>query len=235
MTPVGARLFVIGDVHGCREELVRLLDALPLDGGDDLVFLGDYVDRGPDSSGVVTTLLELSRERARTVFLRGNHEDMLLDYLGPAGVYGDAFVTNGGRATAQSYGVGGAFDRVALAAAIPPTHFEFLARTTLMHRAPGVVCVHAGVRPGVPLDEQRPEDLLWIREEFLRPPHGLDATIVFGHTPHRDVLEHLPGKLGIDTGCVYGGMLTALELPARVVHQIRLGHRRVAQRALGPA
>lgn len=235
MTPVGARLFVIGDVHGCREELVRLLDAVPLEDGDDLVFLGDYVDRGPDSAGVVAALLEVARARPRTVFLRGNHEDMLLDYLGRDGVYGDAFVTNGGRATAHSYGIAGTFDRTTLAEAIPPAHLDFFGRTTLMHRRPGVVCVHAGVRPGVPLDAQTKEDLLWIREEFLRPPHGLDATVVFGHTPHRDVVAHLPGKLGIDTGCVYGGMLTALELPARVVHQIRLGHRRVERRVLGPA
>jgi serine/threonine protein phosphatase 1 len=228
-------MFAIGDVHGCREELVRLLDALPLEDDDRLVFLGDYVDRGPDSAGVVTALLELAGSRRHTTFLRGNHEDMLLEYLRPHGIYGDAFVTNGGRATAQSYGIGGTLTPAALADALPAEHLDFLARTTLMHRCPGVVCVHAGVRPGVPLAQQTKEDLLWIREEFLRPPHGLDATVVFGHTPHREVVTHLPGKLGIDTGCVYGGMLTAVELPARVVYQVRRGHHRVDRRALGPA
>jgi serine/threonine protein phosphatase 1 len=229
-----ARLFAVGDVHGCREELVRLLDALPLEEADCLVFLGDYVDRGPDSAGVVATLLELAAHRSRTIFLRGNHEDMLLDYLRPDGVYGDAFVLNGGHATAASYGVAGVITPDVLASAIPPAHRTFFARTALLHTSPGVVCVHAGIRPGVPLEEQMPEDLLWIREEFLRSPHGLDATVVFGHTPQRDVLD-LPGKLGIDTGCVYGGMLTAVELPARVVYQIRRGHHRVERHPLPPA
>jgi len=228
-----ARVFAVGDVHGCREELVRLLEALPLDEHDRLVFLGDYVDRGPDSAGVVSALLELATARPSTTFLRGNHEDMLLDYLRPHPRYGDAFLMNGGRATAASYGAGeGA---MALAESLPPAHLDFLHRTELMYRSPGVVCVHAGIRPGVPLEQQVAEDLLWIREEFLRAPHGLDATVVFGHTPHRDVVTHLAGKLGIDTGCVYGGALTAVELPARVAYQIRRGHHEVERHALPAA
>lgn len=232
---MAGRLFAVGDVHGCREELVRLLDALPLRDSDELVFLGDYVDRGPDSAGVVTHLIELAAARANTVFLRGNHEDMLLDYLGVDGIYGDAFLMNGGRATAASYGVEGAVTPAVVARAVPDDHVDFFARTRLMHRQPGIVCVHAGIRPGVPLEGQRTDDLLWIREEFLRPPHGLDATVVFGHTPHREILSHLPGKLGIDTGCVYGGMLTAVELPGRIAYQVRRGDRRVERTQLDRA
>jgi len=230
---MGVRLFAVGDVHGCREEMVRLIEALPLEDDDGLVFLGDYVDRGPDSAGVVSALLEIAAARRSTTFLRGNHEDMLLDYLRPDSRYGDAFLMNGGRATATSYGAGEG--PIAFAAALPPAHLDFLSRTELMHRTPGVVCVHAGIRPGVPLEGQVAEDLLWIREEFLRVPHGLDATVVFGHTPHRDVVTHLTGKLGIDTGCVYGGALTAVELPARIAYQIRRGHRQVERRPLPPA
>lgn len=229
------RLFVVGDVHGCREELGRLLDALPLGDADELVFLGDYVDRGPDSSGVVAILVDLVAARPRTTCLRGNHEAMLLDYLAEARSYGDAFVVNGGRQTAASYDVAGHLTPSALREAVPAAHRAFLAATPLWHRCPDVLCVHAGIRPGVPLEEQAAEDLLWIREEFLEHPHGLDATVVFGHTPYREIVADFPGKLGIDTGCVYGGKLTAVELPGRVAYQIRRDDRRVERCALGPA
>jgi serine/threonine protein phosphatase 1 len=229
---MAARLFAVGDVHGCREELDRLLDALPLEDHDHLVFLGDYVDRGPDSAGVVATLIARTASRPHTTFLRGNHEDMLLDYLRPDPRYGDAFLMNGGRATAASYGA--KLTPSGLREALPAEHLEFLARTELMYQSPGIVCVHAGIRPGIPIELQTPDDLLWIREEFLRFPHGLDATVVFGHTPHRSVVSQLPGKLGIDTGCVYGGALTAVELPARVVYQVGRGRREVERQALPP-
>lgn len=233
---MAGRLFAIGDIHGCRDELACLLAALPLRPEDRLVFLGDYVDRGPDSAGVVSVLLEVAATRPNTVFLRGNHEDMLLDYVADGGAYpSDAFLWNGGRATAESYGLIGPVTPAALAKAMPAEHARFFADTRLMHREPGIVCVHAGIRPGVPLDQQAPEDLLWIREEFLRPPHGLDATVVFGHTPHRDVVAHLPGKLGLDTGCVYGGMLTAVELPGRIAFQVGRGKRSVTRRPLPAA
>ena len=227
------RLFAVGDVHGCRDEMLRLLEALPLDETDQLVFLGDYVDRGPDSAGVVSELLAIAERWPRTVFLRGNHEDLLLDFLADQPRYGDAFLQNGGRATAASYGMRGQIAGTAMRGALPPAHRTFLERTRLFHRTRDVVCVHAGVRPGVPLAAQSVDDLLWIREEFLGAPHGLDELVVFGHTPHRDIVTHLSGKLGIDTGCVYGGMLTAVELPTRVAYQIRREHRTVVRRMLG--
>jgi len=226
------RLFAIGDVHGCRDEMLRLVDALPLDDTDVLVFLGDYVDRGPDSSGVVAELLAVADRWPRTVFLRGNHEDLLLDFLDETFRYGDAFMLNGGRATAASYGLRGPVRAGELREAIPAAHREFLRRTLPFHRTTDVVCVHAGIRPGIALSKQSADDLLWIREEFLRTPHGLSELVVFGHTPHRDVVTHLPGKLGIDTGCVYGGMLTAVELPSRTAYQIRREQRTVEQRVL---
>jgi serine/threonine protein phosphatase 1 len=92
--------------------------------------------------------------------------------------------------------------------------------------------VHAGIRPDRPWAEQDEEDLFWIREEFIVPPHRLSQTIVFGHTPQRHVYVQLPYKIGIDTGCVYGGMLTCIELAEGVLHQVRLGERRVRQSAL---
>lgn len=232
---MGGRLFAVGDVHGCRTELACLLDALPLADEDRLVFVGDYVDRGPDSAGVLDLLTTLADTRARTTFLRGNHEAMLLGFLDRDEVYEEAFLLNGGRATAASYGITGPVTPEGLRRAIPDAHLAFLRATTLHYRSRRVVCVHAGVRPGIALEDQHPDDLLWIREEFLRAPHGLDATVIFGHTPHSDVVAHLPGKIGIDTGCVYGGMLSAVELPARRVYQVRRDQRRVERTDLPAA
>ena len=226
VAPMDGRLFVVGDVHGCVAELDVLLAALELGAGDAVVCLGDYVDRGPSARDVVDRLLELQRRSdVHAVFLRGNHEDMLLGYLGLEGRHGDAFLANGGGATARSYGLRGVITPAHLRQAMPVEHLRFLERTQLAHVWGDYVMVHAGIRPGVPLARQTPEDLMWIRHEFIVGPHDLGSTVVFGHTPTRDPIVDLPFKIGIDTGCVYGGCLTALELPARRLHQVaRAGH-----------
>ncbi|HWP65253.1 MAG TPA: metallophosphoesterase family protein [Candidatus Limnocylindria bacterium] len=230
---MAGRVLVVGDIHGCRRELDVLLGALATGAGDTLVFLGDYVDRGPDVRGVVERLVELAaRPGPRTVFLRGNHEDMMLGYLGRGGRYGEAFLVNGGDVTVRSYGVRGRPSPERLESALPAEHLAFLLSTTLMHVEGDYVMVHAGVRPDRPLDAQRPHDLLWIRDEFIAHPHDLGKTVVFGHTPRREVLADLPYKVGIDTGCVYGGMLTALELPSLTIHAVRLGSGKVERRPL---
>ena len=114
--------YVIGDIHGCVDELRRLIGALPLRLGDSLIFLGDYIDRGPDSAGVVAHLIALQSELREVsfVFLRGNHEDMLLSYLGLAGQHGDMFLINGGKATLASYGLSEAVAAEKALSAIPP-------------------------------------------------------------------------------------------------------------------
>jgi serine/threonine protein phosphatase 1 len=217
------RTFVVGDIHGCVDELEVLLSGIGLGAEDRLVFVGDYIDRGPDSRGVVDRLLALAAEPGREcTFLRGNHEDMLLAYLDRGGHYGEAFMANGGDATAESYGLHDPTP-LSLLAALPEEHLRFFEGTGLLHVEGAYVVVHAGIRPGRPLDRQSPHDLLWIRDEFIRRPHDLGRTVVFGHTPGRSVLVDLPYKIGIDTGCVYGGMLTALELPTCVLHSVRRG------------
>src|SRR5436309_1831238 len=120
-----ARTFVIGDIHGCLDEIDRLLDTLAPAAGDTVVCLGDYIDRGPDSKGVIDRLLRLRREGPRCVFLKGNHEDMFLGFLGERGAYGEAFLGNGGGPTLSSYGLHGAFGEVR-GAQLPPGHLEFL-------------------------------------------------------------------------------------------------------------
>jgi serine/threonine protein phosphatase 1 len=222
-------LYVVGDIHGELEKLDALLDALPLEPGDRLVFLGDYVDRGPDSKGVVARLLELE-QRYSCVFLLGNHESMFLDFLGfegPAYFGGDAFLQNGGDRTLWSYDY---FDeeRPMGEFRLPPEHEAFLLRCGLHHVEGDYVFVHAGL-PRELLDESdlayvlrrsRPEDLLWNRSS-IDLPHRLGCTVVYGHTPSHDfgIRWNSPFSVGIDTGAVYGGPLTALRLPDETVFQ----------------
>ncbi len=230
---MSGRLFAIGDIHGCATELDALLQALPLAAGDMVACIGDYLDRGPDSKAVVDLLLALTQQAGvSTTFLKGNHEDMCLDYLGRGGRWGEAWLQNGGTATLRSYGLDPRAPGREAATMLPETHLTFLDALVSAHVAEPYLLVHAGVRPDRAWDDQDEEDLLWIREEFIVPPHRLPYTIVFGHTPQRHVYVQRPYKIGIDTGCVYGGMLTALELPAGVVYQVRLGERRARQSRL---
>src|SRR5262245_36933478 len=124
--PAG-RLFAIGDIHGCADETARLLDALPLAAGDTVAFVGDYIDRGPDSRRVVDHLLQWRTQTpARTVFLKGNHEDMALGYLGRGGQWGEAWLRNGGVAALRSYGIDPHAPRAEVALRMPPVHVAFL-------------------------------------------------------------------------------------------------------------
>jgi serine/threonine protein phosphatase 1 len=230
------RLFAIGDIHGCADELARLLDAIPAGAGDTVAFVGDYIDRGPDSHGVIEHLLAWrQRTAARSVFLKGNHEDMALDFLGRGGQWGEVWLRNGGVAALRSYGIDPHAPRADVARQMPPSHLEFLSALETSVAWGEYRIVHAGVRPGVAWEAQKTEDLLWIREEFLDHPHDLGVAIVFGHTPHRRVVNGLPYKIGIDTGCVYGGALTCLVLPDGHVYQVRLGDTAVGEETLDVA
>jgi len=233
---VPGRLLCVGDIHGCVDELERLLDLVAPGEQDRLVFLGDYIDRGPASASVVEVLLEVEKHLPGTVFLRGNHEDMLLDFLGLDGSHGDSFLWNGGDRTVASYGIDVARGPVLpgrVAAALPPEHLRFFRSALhLWYRAGRFTFVHAGVRPGRPIAEQDRSDLLWIRDEFLRHDHGLPTTIVFGHTPQREVLLDVPRKIGLDTGAVYGGKLSCLDLTNFVLHQVERRSRRTERKVL---
>jgi len=227
----GARTFVVGDIHGCVDEVDRLLDALTPAASDTLVFLGDYIDRGPFPKAVIDRMLRLRHEGPRCVFLKGNHEDMFLAYMGERGAYGEAFLFNGGETTLRSYGLEGQ-SPASLAVRVPPEHLEFLLSLELRYEHPPFLCVHAGVAPNRPLDDQRDEDLLWIRDAFVAHPHPFGCTILFGHTPQREVLVHHPYKIGLDTGLVYWNKLSCLELEEQRLYQIRRGEREVSSRLL---
>jgi len=224
-------LYAFGDIHGEAEKLDELLESLPLRDDDRLVFLGDYVDRGPDSHGVIERLVEL-RERYSCVFLLGNHESMLLDFLGwtdDAYFGGDAYLMNGGDRALASYGY---FDREVPdreSFRLPKKHEDFLLGLKLYHQEGDYLFVHAGLgRERIKdsdvhfsLRRSRPEDLLWNRTT-CDLPHALTVTIVYGHTPSEDfdVRWNQPFSIGIDTGACYGGPLTAIRLPDETVFQV---------------
>jgi serine/threonine protein phosphatase 1 len=216
-------VYAIGDIHGRRDLLEQLLDAIAADrtnwpGKTQLIFLGDYVDRGSQSREVIDTLLALPRSFTPT-FLRGNHDQCALDFLRQPSCLRE-WLDLGGAETLRSYGIRPPrqFDsealvslRNAFAAALPPEHLSFL--TGLL---PSVILgdylfVHAGIRPGVSLDRQSPRDMLWIRDEFLRSAADYGKIIVHGHSPHPSPVKR-HNRIGIDTGAYLTGKLTALIL-----------------------
>ena len=187
------RLLAVGDIHGCLAPLERLLGEVCPRAEDRVVFLGDYIDRGPDSAGVVELLLSFAAKHPQTIFLRGNHEQMLLGFLSDRDPL--AFLANGG-------------SRVLL---VDLDHQLLDYWETSEY-----IFVHAGLRPGVPLAEQDPLDLLWIRDDFLSSPAGWGKTVVYGHTPlHEPLLT--AERIGLDTGCVYGRRLTCCDVYCRQV------------------
>lgn len=202
------RIFAIGDIHGCHDQLLDLLDRIPIDWtGDQLVFMGDYIDRGPKSFEVVDHLIGLQAQHPRIVFLKGNHEQMLMDYL--SGKDRMTYLYNGGQQTLESY-----LKHAGPAAKypIPDAHLRFFESLALFHEAENFIFVHAGLRQNVPMDQQGPEDLLWIRDKFIYTTQSFGKRVVFGHTPFDEPLVE-PNKIGIDTGAVFGNKLTCLQLP----------------------
>ena len=218
------RLYVIGDIHGRSDLLDRMvasiardLAARPIDNCL-TVTLGDYIDRGPDSRGV---LQRLARNPFPTKFvaLKGNHEDLLgMFWRDPSMVAHWRQI--GGLETLHSYGIdvaplmrGRDYEAAAqaLRAAMPPEHMAFLASLRLTLTVGPYFLCHAGVRPGVPLERQREEDLLWIRDEFLDSKADFGKRVVHGHTPTPEP-ELLPNRINVDTGAFMTGLLTCAVL-----------------------
>jgi len=220
--PDGERVYAIGDVHGCLDRLRALHRLIAADivarpiGSITLVHIGDYVDRGPDSAGVLDLLAAQPPPAGvgAVVNLLGNHEAMLLDAVTlrtPSAAR--HWLANGGEATLRSFGLGDTDDPAIWAARLPADRLGFLRALPLTHRAGGYVFVHAGLRPGAPIAEQAREDMLWIREPFLSAEAPFEAVVVHGHTPvPAPVLR--PNRIGIDTGAVMGGALTGIVLEA---------------------
>ncbi len=205
------RLLAIGDIHGCNGLLKQLLSRVAFDPlTDTLVFVGDYLDRGPDVRGVIETLIALKENSPNVICLKGNHEQMFLDYY-REGRGEELFLFNSGMSTLDSYGL--TIAQARKGSGFPEEHLRFLASLPLSHETEAYFFVHGGLRPGVPRSEQSPADLLWIRYEFIDSDRDFGRTVVFGHTPFPEPLIE-KNKIGIDTGAVYGGRLTCIELPS---------------------
>ncbi len=222
--PPGTRVYAVGDVHGCLDKLIAVHNAIAEDlaarpiGRATLVHLGDYVDRGPDSAGVID-LLAGGRTPAGcdTVNLMGNHEDLMLAALAagtPRAV--QSWMMNGAANSLLSWSIPRSAEPNSWPDRLPPAHLAFLRSLAASHTVGGYIFVHAGLRPGIPLDRQDREDLLWIREPFLSSPADFGAVVVHGHTP-RAKPEIRRNRIGIDTGAVIGGILTCAILEAHGV------------------
>ena len=217
--PEGRRVYAIGDVHGRNDLLQQLLQKIVMDDGErgaaksEIIFLGDLVDRGPDSAGVLETAMQLKATAGNVRFLMGNHA-----------ATGDEksvrfFNRIGGRETILSYDISMKeyieLDMVQLAKRIPTLfpqeHVDFVSGFEDQIVVGDYAFVHAGIRPGLPLSEQRKKDLRWIREEFLATEAAHEKVIVYGHTISDEVVE-AGNRIGIDTGAYYSNKLTALAL-----------------------
>ena len=230
------RLFVVGDIHGNCTELSLLLEYLTKKhniGSDDLfIFIGDYIDRGPASRQVIDRMLEIRRAWPKTVFLKGNHEEMLLSFLGLGGGNGQFYLPNGGAAFFASYGVEPVGPLSELISKLPVAHLEFIRGLELGVSLAEFIFVHAGLNPSLALEQQSSGDLLWIRKEFIEAPHNFGKTVVFGHTAFNDIYLDLPYKIGIDTGVAYGNKLSVVELVNGDLYQVGVGETEVKERSL---
>jgi serine/threonine protein phosphatase 1 len=220
-------VYAVGDIHGRYDLLQDLLAQIAADaqgktGQKVLIFLGDYVDRGLQSKEVIDCLAALDWPGWQIVALRGNHDQTMLDFLSDPGIY-RAWRDFGAAETLLSYGVAPPrFDddkafaaaRDELAAKCPARHVKFLGALEYSHTVGDYMFVHAGVRPGVALDRQVAEDLLWIREEFLLSNRRLDKMIVHGHTPAERPIRRA-NRIGIDTGAYATSRLTAVALAGK--------------------
>lgn len=216
------KYLAIGDVHGCLKSLQALMEQLEKYSDRQFVFLGDYIDRGPDSKGVVDYLLEF-REDKDCIFLRGNHEQMLLDAYEANDL--DLWLMNGGRSTLESYGA--RYNDLK----IPEEHLDFYRQTRMYYNTPDFFFVHAGLSPAQTIeqslqDEGAIADFLWERSHLNAFETPWEKTVVFGHTPRPHPIRKQK-MLGLDTGCVYEslgyGKLTAAVLPEmKFVQQVCL-------------
>ena len=198
--------YAVGDIHGCLAKLTTLIGFCEADAGEhpiNPVFLGDYIDRGPDSRGVVEHLMALQQARPdQVICLMGNHEDMLLT-AADNGDWKDQWLRNGGLQTLRSYGV-------ADVTGIPKDHLDWLRKLPKFHDDGLRFFTHAGIHPDRALDRQDEHDLLWIREPFLSSDKDFGRLIVHGHTPLRGGKPDIHfNRLNLDTAAVYGGPLTA--------------------------
>ena len=221
--PEGRCVYAIGDIHGSLDLLTDLLQKIEDDdtrNQKQLVFLGDYVDRGPNSRDVIQRLIDLSTEETGTIFLKGNHEAAMMGFLN-APLENGEWLHWGGAETLESYGLSRVMYRDEedladeLAEKLPENHRQFLERLSLTHDVGDYLFVHAGLKPGVPVEDQSEQDLLWIRKEFHQTPAQSrpQKVVVHGHHPVKTP-QDAGWRINVDTGACFGGALSCVVLEA---------------------
>jgi len=172
------KIFVIGDIHGCLDMLKRLIDKIEWNPANDrLIFIGDYIDRGENSKGVIDFILRLKKDSTLIQCLLGNHEQMFLDYL--SGVDSQTFLLNGGLSTLRSYE---AIKKSKDDPLIPSSHLDFFSSLLTMIELEQYYIVHAGFQPNIGIEDQNLNDMLWIREEFIYSDYDFGKVVIFGQT-----------------------------------------------------
>jgi len=214
------RKFAIGDIHGCLEKLEDLLIKIKPRHDDLLIFLGDYIDRGENSSGVIDCLIRL-KDFCSCIFLKGNHEHMLIELI-EFGTNKSMFMSNGGDMTLLSY-TGKKNTKIKdLLNVLPKEHKEFLTSLRWYYEDDKYIYVHAGIKKDIPMHSQDPMDMIWMRNDFYGYPTNREKKVIFAHCPFIEPFVK-DDKIGIDTGAVYGRYLTAVELPDETfVHSFTL-------------
>jgi serine/threonine protein phosphatase 1 len=216
--PYGRRVYAVGDIHGRLAQIVALHRLIAEDfsrrpiGSAVLVHLGDFIDQGPDSAGVVSLLAAGPPIRdIPTVNLLGDHERMLLDALAGDRAAATDWLWAGGREALPSWGLSPELPRERWGAALPPAHVAWLRGLSLTHREGSYLFVHAGIRPGLPLAEQTRDDLVTMRQPFLSTEQDYGFVVVHGHSSSPSV--HIAAnRIGLDTGAGIGGRLTCVVL-----------------------
>jgi serine/threonine protein phosphatase 1 len=237
-----SRLLAFGDIHGCANTAKVLVDRVKPTEEDQMVFLGDYIDRGNRVFETIEYLITLKEKFPKTVFLKGNHEDMFINFLKPQRMSEATdprvFMYNGGESTMRGYF--NESDKEEYKPFewtwddIPEHHQAFYDSLEVMHVEGDYVFVHAGLRHNVPLEEQHDWDVMWLRETFMHnPTNQWDKTIVHGHTPvsvHDSERYHknYPDRYNLDTACVFGYYLTCLDVYSKVTWKQKLLDERVA-------
>jgi serine/threonine protein phosphatase 1 len=215
--PPDLRIYAIGDVHGCDAAHAAIFEQIAEDHAARpvaeavVIHLGDLIDRGPDSAAVLGRIAVGSPIGGEMINLRGNHEALCLEALDAGGEAVRQWRRNGGETCLADWGISKRAKPSDWASLIPPEQIDVLRGQRLSYRRGGYVFVHAGIRPGVLLAEQEPHDLVWIRQPFLSWEEPLEAVVVHGHTP-KDAPVLRINRIGVDTGAVYGGRLTAVVL-----------------------
>lgn len=225
------RRYVIGDIHGCYFTLLDLINKLSIEKGDKLIFLGDYIDRGPHSKRVIDYIMSI--EGPDVITLMGNHERMCVDANRGSGYWGQTWMNNGGGITVDSYDERTEEEKVRPSLLYPELqdewraklprvseeHIQWMESLPVFYEDDDFFYCHAGIDPDYSFDDQIEDDLLWIRNRFLKSENVWPKKIVFGHTPMQKV-QIKENKIGVDTGACYGNMLSAICLDTMTVYSV---------------